>query len=31
MAVMNRVLWPLIVLRGDGTLYVLSIGIETTK
>lgn len=28
---MSRVQWPLIILRGDGTLYVLSIGIETAR
>ncbi|XP_037038239.1 nuclear pore complex protein Nup88 isoform X2 [Bradysia coprophila] len=28
---MSRVQWPLVILRGNGTLYILSIGIETAK
>lgn len=31
MALINRIEWPLIILRGNGTLYVLLIGIETVK
>ncbi|KAJ6633185.1 Nuclear pore complex protein Nup88 [Pseudolycoriella hygida] len=31
MTTVSRVQWPLVILRGNGTLYVLTIGIETSK